>query len=161
VVQDRYGPPRPKPLVVASLGATPAAEPYRVPMLGWSGKPPAAPERAALAPQTPAPAPHKAPPAQPSRSPPRTIGPEAAAAPAFAQPRPSHPTARIAAAPAPPPRGAGAAPRFYSLHREYGMAPDAIPEQSVQPRYVLIGPPDAPTPGDDDKAPVSKPKTVF
>jgi hypothetical protein len=34
--------------------------------------------------------------------------------------------------------------RFYSLHREYGRVPDAIPPQAAAPRYVLIGPPDAP-----------------
>ena len=30
--------------------------------------------------------------------------------------------------------------RYYSLHREYGLAPDAIPEQPTGARYVLIGP---------------------
>lgn len=30
--------------------------------------------------------------------------------------------------------------RYYSLHREYGLSPDAIPEQPTGARYVLIGP---------------------
>lgn len=53
------------------------------------------------------------------------------------------PPAEEAPAPAAPPRF-GATPRFYSLHREYGRKPDAIPPQAAAPRYVLIGPPDAP-----------------
>ncbi len=35
--------------------------------------------------------------------------------------------------------GSGQA-RYYSLHREYGLTPDAIPEQPLGNRYVLIGP---------------------
>jgi hypothetical protein len=31
--------------------------------------------------------------------------------------------------------------RFYSLHREYGMTPDPIP-QSTEDHTVLVGPPD-------------------
>ena len=30
--------------------------------------------------------------------------------------------------------------RYYSLHREYGLTPDAIPEQQLGNNYVLIGP---------------------
>ncbi|HEY3695840.1 hypothetical protein [Phenylobacterium sp.] len=169
VVQDRYGPPRPapRPLVMASLGATPGASvapPYRGPMLGWSGKPaPAATPRHEGPPQA-ALEPHRAPPrAAPQPQPaPRMIGPQAAAPPAVV------PAQQVARAPVAAPaqiassasRTAGASPRFYSLHREYGMRPDAIPEQSAQPRYVLIGPADAPEAA-DDKAPASKSSAVF
>ena len=209
VVQDRYGPPRPppKPLVMASLSVTSAetsAEPYRGPMLGWSGKPAAPAQRdnasqaaseppravrreprgnAPLPPSPPLPPSLFVDPAPPPRKAPHVIGPEAAARPPAprVQPAPApvavqaRPAAPIQAAPAAPPakvavaaltppapRTAGASPRFYSLHREYGMTPDAIPEQSAQPRYVLIGPPDAPkATSDDDKAPASKPSAVF
>ena len=37
------------------------------------------------------------------------------------------------------PAGSGQA-RYYSLHREYGLTPDAIPEQPLGNRFVLIGP---------------------
>lgn len=52
------------------------------------------------------------------------------------------------------PRGAGGATRLYSVHRGYGLTPDAIPQQPGGDRYVLIGPPDAgvqasPKPDDD------------
>jgi len=56
-----------------------------------------------------------------------------------------------APASAPPPRPiAGGAPRYYSLHREYGLAPDAPPPPPSTPRYVLIGPPDAPADNSDE-----------
>lgn len=55
----------------------------------------------------------------------------------------------------PPQRGVGGATRLYSVHRGYGMAPDAIPES--RGGYVLIGPPDAgvadaPDAEDDDRS---------
>ncbi len=55
---------------------------------------------------------------------------------------------------APAPRSAGGATRHYSVHRGYGLTPDAIPQQPGGDRYVLIGPPDAsveasPKPDDD------------
>lgn len=76
-----------------------------------------------------------------------------AAAPAAFDPRP-----QLAGGPPPATQAAPAAvsrptatPRYYSLHREYGRAPDAIPPQVMAPRYVLIGPPDPPSaPVDQD-----------
>jgi hypothetical protein len=167
----------------------PAAEPYHGPMLRWSGRPALvaaergdAPRAAPEPPRTvrkldatqPAQVPHPSSTsvAQPHKAP-HMIGPEAAAqqaappavakAPAAptAPPTPAPKVAVAALTPTPWARAGGVSPRFYSLHREYGMAPDAIPEQSGQPRYVLIGPPDtskaAPAgDDDDDQAPASK-----
>jgi hypothetical protein len=66
------------------------------------------------------------------------------------------PPQRLAAA---TPGGVGGAPRFYSVHRGYGMTPDAIPEPPAGDRFVLIGPPDAPQNAktDDDDAPDARP----
>lgn len=134
--QDRYGPPRPareRAFEVAALRG------YQGPLLGWANK------RTAPAPQAPpAPEPEFAP----------TPAPVAMAPPA---PRPQAPPQRMAYAPArpqpiaapqapPPYHDPGAGPRYYSLHREYGLAPDTIPEQLAAPRYVLIGPPDSDAP---------------
>lgn len=81
----------------------------------------------------------------------------AAYAPPAPQAAPPAPVQPPAAAPAPQPAAAYAAPssaappaaqaegprsvRFYSLHREYGMTPDPIPQSSGD-HTVLIGPPD-------------------
>lgn len=100
-------------------------------------------------------APPAAPPARalrPAQSP-VPPAPVAAAAPQMA-PQPMQPApVRMAAAP-PAPRSIGEAPRLYSVHRDYGLAPDAIPEPPAGAnRYVLIGPPDgqrASAPKDDD-----------
>ena len=46
---------------------------------------------------------------------------------------------------------AGGHTRFYSVHRGYGLTPDAIPEPPAGDRYVLIGPPDAPAPKTDEQ----------
>jgi hypothetical protein len=172
-VQDRYGPPHSRPaspVVVASL----ASRPYEGRLLSWTGKAAAPPEAYAPAAEPPAfeppaPPPQPAPrpvamaparpvfaprPAlQPAPPPARFERPLAAAAPiapALATPMQATP------APAAPPR-AGGTPRYYSLHREYGRAPDAIPAQGSQPHYVLIGPPDAPPAKDGagDDAPQS------
>lgn len=143
-VPDRYGPARTGAVTVAAYsGAT----------LSWPSKAavreaPAAPVQAAQAAPvrpapviaeraytlgsaapTPAPSPAALRPARLYDTPP----PQAAAQPA------------PAVQPAPPPRAmaaAGAPTRFYSLHREYGMAPDPTPPQSSSPGYVLIGPSD-------------------
>jgi hypothetical protein len=154
-VQDRYGPPR-RPaapassLVMASLGRAPA--PYGGPMLDWASKGHIQAEVVASpvqpVPTVAAPIPRPAP-ASMLRAP-------RAALPANLYDTPA-PTV-VAARPATPARGS-ATPRFYSLHREYGRAPDAIPDQPTQPRYVLIGPPDEPATRDGerdgDKAPSS------
>lgn len=80
-----------------------------------------------------------------------------AAAPQAAPPQVQPAPMRMAAAPAPlpaSPRTAGEPSRLYSVHRDYGMAPDAIPEPPAgSNRYVLIGPPDgvaATAPQDDE-----------
>lgn len=151
---DRYGPPRP-----VATPATPAVL-YEGPMLRWAAKrapapaaavaavEPARPEQMILARQyVRAPQPGLRPalglPASLYDAPP--VAPSATqAAPAAAAPR------QVAAAAAPPPRTAGAPTRLYSLHREYGMAPDAIPENGAGSGYVLIGP--------SDPAPASAPR---
>lgn len=103
-----------------------------------------------------------------------------AAAPASAvapiQPAPSPPPSAASyapppsAAPAPERADGGSSVRFYSLHREYGMTPDPIPEPT-EGHTVLIGPPDqgagAQKPdqadqdqggvGGEDKPPAAKP----
>jgi len=144
--QDRYGPPRPareRAFEVAALRG------YQGPLLGWANKrtaptPPAAPAAQPEFAPTPAPAPPVAM-AAPAPRPQALPQPQRMAyAPARPQP--------IAAPQAPPPHhDAGAGPRYYSLHREYGLAPDTIPEQSAAPRYVLIGPPDRSADGDAPK----------
>ena len=85
-----------------------------------------------------------------------------AAAPVQPQPavQPAPPThaqpQRVAAMVQP---GMGGPTRLYSVHRGYGMTPDAIPEPPPGDRYVLIGPPDAPQSAktDDDDAPDARP----
>ncbi|MDP1873032.1 hypothetical protein [Phenylobacterium sp.] len=43
--------------------------------------------------------------------------------------------------------------QLYSLHREYGMTPDAIPTPPSGPNYILVGPPDTPEVSDDGDEP--------
>lgn len=48
------------------------------------------------------------------------------------------------------PRAGGS--QLYSLHREYGMTPDAIPAPPAGDNFILVGPPDSPeAPGDEDE----------
>ncbi len=54
-----------------------------------------------------------------------------------------------------PPPHAGTEARLYSLHREYGLQPDAIPEPAAGQRYVLVGPPDRPAAPRDDAKPLA------
>lgn len=65
---------------------------------------------------------------------------------------------------------AGEGVHYYSLHRAYGLTPDAIPEPPQGQRYVLMGPPDEPRAkapkrdddtNDDDDAPAGKPSRPF
>jgi hypothetical protein len=63
---------------------------------------------------------------------------------------------------------AGEGVHFYSLHRAYGLTPDAIPEPPPGQRYVLMGPPDPPRAkpaerddDDNDDAPAGKPSRPF
>ncbi|HEX2562159.1 hypothetical protein [Phenylobacterium sp.] len=158
-VQDRYGPPR--------KAAAPQARPYEGRLLGWSGKaaptaPQAAPVQIAARPEPrPVAAPQPPPRAQPmsswSHDPlPQSLYDGPAPAPAAAPPPPAP---RLAQAPPPAPQRGAAPSRLYSLHREYGMAPDTVPATSAQTNYVLIGPPDAPaeTEAEEDEAPARKP----
>jgi len=92
---------------------------------------------------TAAPSPPSAPAAPAARAAPNPPSPPPA-------PRAPLPTSLYSAAPAHgpvlaggPPAHSGTEARLYSLHREYGLQPDAIPEAPAGPqRYVLIGPPD-------------------
>jgi hypothetical protein len=86
-------------------------------------------------------------------------GPPLAGAP------PAAPPARQMAAAAP---HAGEQVHYYSLHRAYGLTPDAIPEPPPGQRYVLMGPPDQPQArsadredDDNDDAPAGKPSRPF
>lgn len=181
-VQDQQrAPSRPEPMALAgrfSRGLPPAPAVYRappqssyvpfqpqvpLPMQQVSARTaPPAPFRAAPAP-TPVPAARPLPTSlyeAPPRMPELLGGP-----PPKAQARPQQ-VAAIApvpvAAPAPTP-GVGGATRYYSVHRGYGLTPDAIPEPPAGNRYVLIGPPDgAPEPkprsdDDNDDAPAGRP----
>jgi hypothetical protein len=63
---------------------------------------------------------------------------------------------------------AGEQVHYYSLHRAYGLTPDAIPEPPPGQRYVLMGPPDPPRAkaadrddDDNDDAPAGKPSRPF
>jgi hypothetical protein len=110
---------------------------------------------AALTPPTVRPAPLRAAPTAPSIK--ADVGP-----------------ALAGAAPAPVRQVAQAAPHageqvhYYSLHRAYGLTPDAIPEPPPGQRYVLMGPPDQPQArsadrddDDNDDAPAGKPSRPF
>ena len=60
-------------------------------------------------------------------------------------PRPSAPAPQVA-------QNGGAAVHYYSVHRGYGLTPDAIPEPPRDQGYVLIGPSDtASAPSDRDR----------
>ncbi|MFC3079893.1 hypothetical protein ACFODL_17460 [Phenylobacterium terrae] len=171
-VQDRYGPPR--------KATAPQARPYEGRLLGWAGKaapqaPQPAPAQLAARPEpqrlarefrAAAPAPARVAAAAPQPPP----VPAGAMADWSADPLPQSlydtpatapppPAPRLAQAPPPPePRQQGAAPsRLYSLHREYGMAPDVVPATPSRTSYVLIGPPDAPAEAETDEAPARKP----
>lgn len=94
-------------------------------------------------------------PAPPAVAPP--VQPRPVALAPTAAPRPVPPPQRLAAAP----RSSGGAPRLYSVHRGYGLEPDAIPEPPAGDRYVLIGPAEsgvgAQAAGLDDDAPDAGP----
>lgn len=178
-VQDRYGPPRPAPrppLVLASLDSVRPSRvsppPATARLLNWSTRrgveqptPPA--QAIATPPAQPivTPPPRPTPPAPAARLPESLYArpaPVVAAAPVIATPA-AQTLAALAAPTTPAPRAAqppGGSTRFYSLHREYGLAPDHAPEQSRQPRYVLIGPPDPARPTDNDDSPPKAPKAV-
>lgn len=131
-------PARPEPLALAGQYAR-----------GRQMGPPApaastGPAFAPFVPQTPLSAPQPPAPTQP-QSPPSAL-PTSLYTPPPADAQIGAPT-RIAAA------ASRDSSRLYSVHRPYGLAPDAIPEPPAGDRYVLIGPPDsggvANTPADD------------
>jgi hypothetical protein len=159
---DRYGSGDP-----ARNGQTPAAQRYSGRVLTWAGKtlPPAAglrppaspPGFASAAPNLRGVAPQAFQPQAPYAAPVRQAL-TAPVAPAAPTPRtaPTPPAAQAAALPTSlygaashgpvlaggPPAHAGTEARLYSLHRAYGLQPDAIPEPPAGQRYVLVGPPD-------------------
>jgi hypothetical protein len=111
-----------------------APSPPRSPPPRYIAPPPAAPENASE------PEPESAPPPAPriARVDPGPA-PRAPVAEAAAPPTPAAATPAPAAAATPDPGHTG--PRFYSLHREYGLTPDPIPVPA-QRSTVLVGPPD-------------------
>lgn len=165
---DRYGP------ASATRLNRIAGEAFQGPALGWANKQAANPASHAVS-LPPAPTPYRPQPVYAPFQPqvPLPLQQLAAAQPqpavaSYAPPTPvqAQPQARPqAVAPAPPQRlaamvqpGMGGATRLYSVHRGYGMTPDAIPEPPAGNRYVLIGPPDAPPSAKtDDDAPDSRP----
>lgn len=178
-VQDRYGPPPAANLG----GPSPAGESaYGGQVLSWAGKRSAAPTMAQAAPNArPEPLalarqfdPQAAPvvrapaPVQPGYEPVLRAPLAPVADPASGlmggPPAGSLPTSIYGqAAPAPPapaqsfaqasvaPRAGGS--QLYSLHREYGMTPDAIPAPPAGDNYILVGPPDSPAAPVDDEDP--------
>jgi len=176
---DRYGPPS------TTLATAVAGEAWRGPTLGWANKSAAAPTPqnalpaapspyrearvyAPFQPQVPLPLQRSQPQPVVAATPPAQARPLPTSLYSPAQPAPVRaPVAAVrplVATPAPAPqrmaavtpRPNGGAPRFYSVHRGYGLEPDAIPEPPAGSRYVLIGPPDAPAEKpdarDDDSA---------
>jgi hypothetical protein len=179
---DRYG-----PASAARLNQV-SAEAYQGRALSWANKQAVVQTAGVTLPQSPAPyrqqptyAPFQpqtplplqaravaAPPAQSQMQQPPQPQP---AASIYMPPRQQQQQQQPAVQPAPPTQaqpqrvaamvqpGMGGPTRLYSVHRGYGMTPDAIPEPPAGNRYVLIGPPDAP-PGaktDDDDAPDARP----
>ncbi len=163
--EDRYGPARAQPVRMASNTAGAA---YQGRLLTWSSRnftpqvpeaprmPQPAPPVAAATPRSdpPAPAPRPAAPA-PLAARPAPV--RAAASPpalpdslyAPPPPSPAAPPVRLAQArPAPEP-AAGSHVRLYSVHRQYGLTPDAIPAAPTGSNYVLIAPREG-APRDDE-----------
>lgn len=180
LVQDRYGPP-PAAAYQAASGAAPYGG-RMLGWAGKRGPGPAQttasaarPEPLALArqfgPQTSPPPPAAAPQAprvQPGYEPVLRSSLAAAAEPAPAllggppaKPLPTSIYGQAAPTPPPAPQAfaqASPAPRpggsqLYSLHREYGMTPDAIPAPPAGDNFILVGPPDTPETSDDGEDP--------
>ncbi|MBC7166678.1 hypothetical protein [Phenylobacterium sp.] len=178
VVQDRYGPPPAHQLAPTGPEAPPEgaaqAAAYGGTMLGWANKrsPRAETATAAAAPQRPqalALAHQFARPASSPPTPPTAVQPGyepvgraeiARATPALlggppAAPLPQSlygpaqaaaPSAQQTAQAAP---AGGGRTHLYSVHRPYGLTPDAIPAPPAGDRYILVGPPDAPAPSEE------------
>ena len=151
--EDRYGPP-PAPFV------DPAAPDSLQRMLSWPGKTVATPRSLAqagrtVAAQAYAPQPFAAPPSAPAAYVPAPYSPPSAPAQAVA----ALPTSLYSPPPSPlmqpaaqaaPATTAGQPPRFYSLHREFGLTPDpapaTLPTQFFAPSADLAEPPPPPPP---------------
>ena len=155
--EDRYGPRRAESVRLASNTGVGA---YQGRMLNWSSRAfvpqtPEAPPIPALPAAVAAPIPAAAMPAPPMEAarpvavakpvPPPARAPVQAAPPdslpdsLYAPPPPLQKVASLAA-PATP-AATGSRPRLYSVHRQYGMSPDAIPAASAGgANYVLIAP---------------------
>lgn len=173
---DRYGAtsppsaqPLPAPATAAKAPASPTAGGPRI--LTWSGKTqPTAPAEVVEAQADGPPAPLPAPPPQGAWRRPgpgaQTGAPQPLAAPPpryAAQPAPqAAPPASLygAAQPQPPQQQAQAqaapyagGPRFYSLHREYGVAPDPIPQAELSGQTTDLA---APPPPVDKRTPAQQ-----
>lgn len=148
--RDLPPPPRARPMAYASNAYQPfqPQAPYHQAAAPAPVPPPAAP----MAPPARKPAPARAAlPASLHDTPAR--GPELLGGPTAAAPVPAAPRQVAQAA------AHGDQVRYYSVHRGYGLTPDAIPEPPADKGYVLIGPPDGarapdrPADQDDDEAP--------
>ncbi len=140
--EPRQAESRPQAMALSNLPAAPSI--YRAPPT--STYLPFQPQ-VPLSMQQAAPVAPIAPPVQPPAAPPRKALPTSiygAATPQAAPPAPTAAPQKLAAlTPTPTPvRTVGGATRLYSVHRGYGLTPDAIPEPPAGNRYVLIGPPD-------------------
>lgn len=160
---------RPQPMALAdqfSRGRVEAPEPARLPPPPGRYRAAAAPPYQMFTPQVPLPlqAKTQAAAVQPASlyspasvaqasAPPPPAAPKPVRAVQQAAPKPASPppqmlatapepapAQRMAAVGPPPTRATGGATRLYSVHRGYGMEPDAIPETPADNRYVLIGP---------------------
>lgn len=164
--ESRYGPAperASKPMNGRAPGYT--GQTYTGRALGWSGKREMAPQAAQSAAQTQpwwarsapqAPQPPQARPAfQPQAPAYAPQPPQARELPQSIYDAPPAPAAPVAQAPAYPPQQQASLPpgqigaRTYSVGRQFGMTPDAIPAAGP-PRMVLIAPP-ASAPDDEDK----------
>lgn len=164
---------RPEPMPLSgqfTRGRTEAPEPTSLPAPPARYRAAAAPAYQMFTPQVPLPLQ-----AQAQRPPASLYGPAPAAVQASVAPqavKPVRVAAKPAALPPPPtpqrlaeapvaPRSVGGATRLYSVHRGYGLEPDAIPEAPSDNRYVLIGPSASGVGGgdqiNDDEAAASRP----
>ncbi len=167
--ESRYGPAperASKPMNGRAPGYT--GQTYTGRSLGWSGKREIAPQAAQTAVRTQpwwaqsapqAPQPPQAPQARTAFQPQAPVyapqAPQARELPQSIYDAPQAPTSPVAQAPAYQPQRQASLPggqigaRTYSVGRQFGMTPDAIPDAGP-PRMVLIAPP-ATAPDDEDK----------
>jgi len=127
-------PQAPQPAAVAASGDLPPFRPGSEPVLRGGGLDPA---QAGTAPAL--------------------LGGPPAQASIYDAPPPAPAPVAVAAAP----RAPGAGGQLYSLHRQYGLTPDAIPAPPSGQHYILVGPPDEPAPPADDEATDDGPDAAF